>query len=301
MRYDRTSTWLAVLALLAAGVDAATLGAQGARDAGMIPRELLVSALTVYGGYGAARPPDVQVGEIPADIRSQLPDLSGMNVIGTVTMPYGTTVVLGAAIPSDSLRHMLERALKAKGFEPAKPIAREGPSSGQGFIASPDRSTVWCSPRSSLVASTESRGSGASVARIVVGQYAAVGRCPQQNVIVNVVSDFSMLPTLYDPEGASSNTQKCGRVYRSSSSNGIRNIMALELAPSSILDHYGKQLRDSGWTRADTLATGVRVTRSWLKRTAGGDQQYLTLSVVVPADQPQCRVVEATVDRVRIR
>lgn len=301
MRYDRTSTWVGILALLAVGVDAMTLGAQGARDAEMIPRELLLSALAVYGGFGAARPPDVQVGDIPADIRAQLPDISGMKVIGTVTMPYGTTVVLGAAISSDSLRRTLERSLKAKGYEPAKPIAREGLPSAQGFIPSPDFSTAWCSAGSSLVASTESRGSGASVVRIVVGQYAAMGRCPQQRLIVNVISDFSMLPTLYDPEGASSNSQKCVTAYRSSSGNGIRNIIALQLAPSMLLDHYGKQLRDSGWTRADTLGAGMRVSRSWLKRTSGGDEQYLTLSVVVPADQPQCRIVEATVDRVRMR
>ena len=301
MRYHRTS-WVAILVLLAAGLDATTLGAQGARDTEMVPRELLVSALAVYGGFGAARPPDVQIGGIPADIRAQLPDISGTNVIGTITISYGTVVVLSAAISSDSLRRALERSLRVKGFEPPKPIAAEQMPGGRGgFIASPELPKAWCSPSSSLLVSTESRGTGASVAMIIVGQYGAMGQCPQQNVTVHFISDFGMMPTLYDPEGASNFTQKCAAVYRGNSGTSLRNVMVLQVPPSRVLDHYGKQLQDSGWARADTLGTGSRVTRSWMKRTAEGEQQYLTLSVVVPADQPECRIVEATIDRMRMR
>ena len=300
MRYAMT-TRLVILALLCAGVDAATLGAQLTRDGDMVPRELLVAALGVYGGLGAARPPDVQVGGIPSDIRAQLPDISGMKVVGTVTMPYGNVVVLSAGISSDSLRRVLERSLKAKGFEPAKPIGRQGPTSSQGFVASAESPTAWCSPGSSLLASTESRGNGGSIGMIVLGQYAAMGRCPQQNVVVNVVGDFSMLPTLYDPEGASNYNQRCALGYRGSSGSGPGHAMTSQLPPLKLLDHYGKQLQDSGWTRADTLGAGQRVARSWMKRAATGDLQYLTLSVVVPADQPDCRVIEQTIDKARPR
>src|SRR5580765_3944313 len=229
MRHPRLFTSVFGLALLACSACARTLGAQRAPSDQTVPRELLAAVLGLFGRYGGGSPePGIQVGSMSADVRARIPEIPGTRVIGSVTlMPFGNIVVLDAPITSDSLRHSVERSLQAKGFE----RSREGPN--QGFVATSSQlPAMWCFGGTSLLVSIESREKNTSVAHIVVGGEAMMGGCERRLAGSSPMSD---LPTLYDPEGASNNNQKCFMASSGSLGPATMNAIVMQWAPAKLL------------------------------------------------------------------
>jgi hypothetical protein len=280
-----------ILALVGSALLRMPLGAQETSPPETASRELLAGVLAIFDRFGgSAGKPQVQIGELPNPIRNQIPDFPGTHVVGAVTLPFGTVVVLKAPMSADSLRRVVEGSLQAKGFQ-------KGRSMSRGFVASADRRSTWCSNGAAVLVSTEARDGGISVADIIVSAIDVSGGCERR---LGGESPFGDLPTLYDPEGAS-NTQKCFTAFRGSSGNGTSNALAFNGEPSKLLDHYGKQLQDSGWARTDSTRAGARITRTWMKHSPGGDPQYLMLSVTVPVNAPNCRIVDLKIDKMQTR
>ena len=103
-----------------------------------------------------------------------------------------------------------------------------------------------------------------------------------------------MFPTLYDPPitgEATTAPNACFPNYNGSS--GTQNYLRTTLSPDLVLEHYARQLQDSGWTAtAPALAT---VGRTFTRRGSTGAPIDLTLTVAASPKGPACRDVSMQV------
>jgi hypothetical protein len=103
-----------------------------------------------------------------------------------------------------------------------------------------------------------------------------------------------MFPTLYDPPitgEATTAPNACFPNYNGSS--GTQNYLRTTLSPDLVLEHYARQLQDSGWTATGpALAT---VGRTFMRRDSTGAPIDLTLTVAASPKGPGCRDVSMQV------
>ena len=100
--------------------------------------------------------------------------------------------------------------------------------------------------------------------------------------------DESVLPELTDPPQSGARWDaSCGRGPGTSWSTG--NLLVSDLAPDSIVAHYGKQFEAAGWT---AIPGGGIAVRSWTKRDSTGTVYRTTMSVTAEPDHPRCRRIE---------
>jgi hypothetical protein len=268
---------LAVLACLGSSGAAA---AQSRPNSDVVPLDLVKAAFTMFG---PGETTEILVGSIPEPLRSQLPIARGVQLLGTITMPFGTVVALTSSLSQDSLQRVVERSLEGKGYRRMSGVSQGGFASGAAPVAS-----VWCSSVSYLMVRTQSPGVGRSTATIVLPE--GQGRVSGCDAARPDSAMAQQIPTLYDPEGAHM-TRHC-----TSSSGALafmtQNRLETSLSPGELLDHYGRQLTDSGWTAVE----GRGVTQSWSRQSPNGSVRYVTLAVSVPPDARRCRMIDLKMD-----
>jgi hypothetical protein len=91
------------------------------------------------------------------------------------------------------------------------------------------------------------------------------------------------------------NQTECARVS-STQTGGTQTKLRTPLSPEALIDHYGKQLADSGWKPMQ--AGGNVMGRSWTKPDSTGAPMELTLLVTTLADAT-CRDVNIEVRSTR--
>jgi hypothetical protein len=63
------------------------------------------------------------------------------------------------------------------------------------------------------------------------------------------------------------------------------------MTPEALLDHYGRQIIDSGWT----AAPGQILGRTWTKKDSTGTPIEMTLTVIPMGKDPSCQRLELQV------
>ena len=104
----------------------------------------------------------------------------------------------------------------------------------------------------------------------------------------------TLLPTLYNPSNSND-----GRLTAACSSstqyggNGSGTTLTTAMTGTALLDHYGKQLQDSGWHAPRT--TNSVVGRMWTKADSTGAPLELSLTVTTSARDSTCQEISMQV------
>lgn len=247
-----------------------------------IPLELAM-ALTGSGGLGAEADPVVLVGSIPAWVTQRVAIPSGWRTLGSAFL--GTTVIAVVQVPTsnDTLIKEFEQHLHRNGWKAPPPQPSQMYASG--FRPPPPAATIerasrrFTACRENQVLSSWISRQQALATTIVfrLGQSAANSTCNPREPDPRMLQAMRERgePTLIDPSpwdfGRSGCQQEDGGW--SGSETQYRSPMTAD----QILDHYARQLADSGW-----LATPSRqapVARTWTRTDAGGVPRRMTLTV----------------------
>lgn len=259
----------------------------------------LVSALVVTGGLGGAEEPRVLVGSAPEWVLPKLSLPPGTRILGAAFQ--GSTVITIVNIPGagDSIIPEIKTQLLAHGWKPQPSPVN---SSGGGFRPAlqptsdivPTRVTV-CDVPEALTASVARRDAkSADIAYRITTLPSGYSVCnlPQPTGMPAYRSPF---PTLYNPQ-ASADARVFGDCQSSAMGSQMLNTtLKTGMVPDMILDHYAKQLTDSGWTAAPPAAT---VSRTFSRTDSGGTLE-LSLTVSPSARDQTCQDVAMNVKTLR--
>ncbi len=266
------------------------------RQAESIPFEL-ASALISSGGIGSD--PQILVGEIPGWVTSKIAIPSGARVVGSAFA--GTSVVSILAFPptADSALTDLRRDLMKTGW--LNPPPQPQYNGGGGFrpaqaaqvasVNSPYR-FVLCNDQQMLTG-TATRKRGASVEvtlRLSTSSQYSACRPAQLSALQRGDNVRPASPTLYNPAGVTDmqpTSLECTdpRFAAQQTWTSYKTTMA----SNDVLDHYARQLQDSGWKLTPTQ--GSVVTRAFTRPDSTGTPVETSLIITTPAQLPSCRQI----------
>jgi hypothetical protein len=257
----------------------------------------LAAALASAGGFAAD--PQILVGSIPEWIANRLYIPSGARLLGSAFL--GTTVVAVVSMPAapDSVLGEFRRELLQRGWTMPPPPPSYGgggfrPTSSTGVDASLTRLTL-CSDQQTLTASAaRRRGTVTNVTFRVIGN-AAYGVCHPPQMQTSMMR--SPFPTLFNPPNAADARMSgdCSSTFTGSS--GTSTTLRTPITADSLLDHYGRQLKDSGWTILGERASIVG--RAWTRPDSSGTPVETVITVATPARDPGCRELNLQVRTLR--
>lgn len=248
----------------------------------------LVAAL-VSSSFGGE--PQILPGAMPEWIANRVPLPPGARVLGSAFL--GTTVisvisVISVASTSHSVLADFRRGLRAHGWtEPPPPPSYGGfrPAPTPQF-ASPVTRLTLCGDQQILTASSGRQLGEATNIIVRVGSSAGNNAC--HPVVFQAQTNRPALPTLYNPPGPPPDPRAfadCSPAFNTS--NGSGTILRSSMSPEALLDHYGRQLQDSGWAPAGVK--GSEVGRTWTRRDSAGAVQEAFISVMTVGRDSTCR------------
>ena len=247
----------------------------------------LAQALISAGGFSGE--PQILVGSLPGWITSRLYIPAQSRIVGSAFL--GTSVVGVISVPSapDSLLMEFKRELLSKGWK-VPPSPRT--FSGAGFMPAPtptaDGSLTrlnLCGDEQFLMASVAHRQGGAAVVVLRVVSSTGPGICNLPQIATSMVR--TPWPTLYNPVGAVDARMSGDCSATLGGSSGIGTTLRTSMSAESLLDHYARQLKDSGWVSASETASIVG--RSWSRVDSAGVPTELSVTVTTPTRDAGCR------------
>jgi hypothetical protein len=285
-------------ACLLAGVVVSSAAQEPRRlnQADSIPVEL-ATALIASGGLGGD--PQILVGSVPGWMTNRIYIAPNARVLGSAFM--GTTAVAIVSSPDmpDVAIAALKRELMTKGWKTPPPQPQYGGgfrSATMNLVNGDGTRAMLCGADQQMLTATATRRRGVStdiVMRIATysGNYSTCN--PPQ-----MPPGFrpQPWPTLYHPTGVAEGSQACN-AENSFGSNGTGAIVRTPTASESLLDHYGKQLQDSGWQVPP--GNGSIIGRTWTKTDSAGAPMELTITVAASLRDPSCRTLNMTVRTLR--
>lgn len=285
-----------VLAVLSVGLFASLGSAQGKEplsQPAMVPIDL-VAALAASPGVAGSDVPRILVGSVPEWFTPKIVVPKGAKILGSAFQ--GTVVLAIVSIPtvSDSIVGELRAPLLERGWK--MPPVIQQPTYG-GFRPAPapvsllptTRLTVCDGDRQMTVNVVHQDSQRADIAYRIFTTSGVGGVCnpyPQQpRGIVQIQQ-----PTLFNPP-TSADARMTGdcSTMNSSSSTGNNTVLRTAMGLDAVLDHYSKQLVDSGWkTEGDR---GTIAGRSFMRTDSLGNPMILSLTVSNTARTEMCRDV----------
>jgi hypothetical protein len=284
---------LAALSALSFATVVQAQGNEPLRQPANIPIEL-ATALMSAGGLAGPGDPQILIGEMPGWIAAKLRFPKGTEVLGSAFL--GTSVVGVVTYPSasDTIVRVFEREFLESGWKSPAPAVSYGGFRPAAMAPSARRTVMLCGDKAMLyVSATKQR---ATATTIMVRYSATAGQgTPCNPPAMPVVIPRRPYPTLYNPDtGPQTDMSLCYETGSSGSGN-TQERLRTGMLPDAIIEHYGKQLADSGWT--PTLSIPVRsVMRTWTKRDSAGTA-LLSLTVGGMARDTLCRQVDLQVSR----
>lgn len=298
-------TLVATAVLLAAGRGADGQGNQRATQPASVPTELAL-ALAAGGGLGSTGEPELLVGTLPPQFTSRVTAPRGARIVGSAATGNSVLAVFAIPTSSDSAIAHVERDLRAQGW--ATPDF--GMSSGGGFRPAPGERTAMTAMRPmlckegnllSLWPVRQETMSTTIVARLntITAGGPSTGPCAIRMQVTSAIGGSAPIrrppfPTLFNPPG-SGDPYANSRCRPDGGSMGTQTELRSAMTAEQILDHYGRQLQDSGWT-APKEGSAI-VGRVWTRKDSLGVPRHLTLTVITSPLDPRCRLVKLDVDR----
>jgi hypothetical protein len=247
-------------------------------DTASVPRALVNAWLASRIGYGTS----VHVATLPDALRDRFVIPPRSRVVGTIENYAVSIVVLDVPTSPDSVRAYMVRELPKAGWR-AAPTPKEG-----GFRSVDADEKSWCRGANHVALVMEPRGGRQTMLALTSTAPPYSSECPQQP------RDENSLPVLFDPKDSFPG-ERCRdpmRYIATSSST----VLSTTTTYDSLLNYYGRQLRDSGWTVPAPSTEGPFVTRSWAKRLPDGKLRVATIYVSNFAARPDCRFISLSVE-----
>jgi hypothetical protein len=261
-----------------------------------IPVEL-ATALISAGGLGGE--PQILVGSLPGWIANRLYLPSNARVVGSAFIGSSVVGVLNVADAPESVTVVFKRELAKRAWKSPPPA----PSYGGGFRPAP-------SPMADALAATRLTLCGDQQ---ILTTVAARRRGTTTEVVIRVVpagvysicnppptpSDMNRapFPTLFNPAGL--NDLRMASDCRATGGNttGTGTMLRTAIDPSALLEHYARQLQDSGWHSTNDKPSIVG--RTWTRTDSAGTPLDLTLTVTTSARDSLCRELSLQVRTLR--
>jgi hypothetical protein len=250
-----------------------------------IPVEL-AGALISAGGFGGE--PQILVGAFPGWMNARVHVPTGARVLGSAFL--GTITVAVMAVPQEPAAaiEQLRPELEKLGWAAPPPP----PSYGGGFrnqlptmMGNVTVTTVFtlCGGDQQMLIARASRLHGGTQVLYRITPASTGSTCHPPQLPPNAMR--SLYPTLYNPAGAGDyvSMRDC---QLDGSSMGTSTQLRTPMSPQQILDHYAKQMQDSGWRPATTA-----IGRIWTKPDSTGAPQEASLVVTTSARDSTCHDV----------
>jgi hypothetical protein len=267
------------------------------RRSDVVPLDL-ATALATAGGFTAGGDPQILVGAIPEFILPRFHIPSGSRVLGSAFL--GSTVVGVISVPtwSDTLVKDIERGFQRLGW-------KKLPSSGAsgGFRPTPVATSMnapvpvpqtfsLCVDNQTLTVRTFRQAASTNVVMRVSGATSGFNPCVPR--VFPGQADRPPVPTLYDPAGATNrNSMDCVENMESSGGlamvNGSGTRLRTSMTPDAVVDHYGRQLADSGWKIKPDAR--ISIVRTWVRADSTGRNVEATLTVQTLGKDSSCKDV----------
>ncbi|CAN5210468.1 hypothetical protein BH09GEM1_BH09GEM1_14040 [soil metagenome] len=251
-----------------------------------VPFEL-AAALTSAGGMTGE--PQILVGGVPGWVADRIVVPPHARILGSAF--YGTTVVAILTMPAgdDSTMVGYKQELMKRGWLNPPPQPNYGGGFRPALMSAASSSNIaLCGDRQSLFARLTRRGGSASNLTVRIGPAIQGSNCLPMQLPAGYPRQF-MLPVVYHPEGvmdARSGTD-CAR---QNEVNRTSAVVRSELSADALLDHYGRQLQDSGWV-AGTKRTSM-TGRTFTRPDSAGTPMEITLTV--SSGETGCRELNMT-------
>lgn len=277
-----------------------------ARQPESVPTDLAL-ALAASGGLGMTGDPQVLVGELPPQFTALVTVPRSARVVGAAYAQMTAIGVISFPTAPDSAMAHFGRALRDQGWK--EPLTM-GYGSGGGFRPAPsDRGTsmgmrpMLCREGAFL---TYWLGREQAMTTTIIARLQSTTSTPGPCNVdsrVRVVGSVSSgvpyrppYPTLFNPPGSGG-----GDAYQNSrcapSNMGTQTELRSAMTSEEILEHYARQLRDSGWT--SPAPNPPIVGRVWTRKDSLGTPRVLALTVITSPIDPRCRTVKMDADRPR--
>jgi hypothetical protein len=275
-----------VAPILALAVSARAQEPRRLLQADSIPLEL-VTALVASGGLGGD--PQILVGALPGWVENRIVVPANMRVLGSAFIGTSVVAVLRSSDSPEAAVATLNNELPKRGWKTPPPT----PSYGGGFRPAPVNAVpngpatrlMLCGDQQLLNVSAVRRRGVSTDVTIRLTPLANYSPCKPQEVPPSMRQ--SMFPTLFNPANTADmrgGTDDCARSM--SSSSGTGTTLHTPMDPAALLEHYGKQIQDSGWTAPAT--GGSVVGRTWTRADSAGNPIELSLTVASSARVASC-------------
>jgi hypothetical protein len=253
--------------------------AQSVRSAApdSLPRELVEALLRPYLGFYTPNGATFVVGRVPESLAPFLFVPPGARVLGGIESANNTIVVLSVSTSVEDLRASYRREQLRLGWTPPSPGGSRG-----GFVSAPGtgqegNSLVFCHIGQSVQIVPYPSAAGSLLVTASVQSYS--GLCGNQNQVRFLSTSASglELPVLLNPDGAGMNSPTCfAASLNSGSGNNTSERLQTNLSPAQLIEHFSRQLSDSGWGVSSSSAS---IRRSWTRPDSAGLSREVTLTI----------------------
>ena len=269
---------------------AASVGAQQQplTQPASIPFDLAL-ALTSSGGLGTDNDPQILVGSIPEWALNRVSLPNGWRPIGSAFL--GTTVIGVVQIPTanDSLIQRFQQHLERNGWKapPQSPMNYMGggfrPAMTQTAARRAERRFQLCRDNQMVNAwiARELPLATTIAFRLSTPSGNQFNQCnpPAPDPRMLAMQRESPFPILYDP--AARDAMAMASCYNAEAfSNSTETRFRGTMTPEQVLDHYARQLADSGWVAGGPAS--ATAARTWTRPDAGGQPRQIILTVSRP-------------------
>ena len=249
----------------------------------LIPKELVDGLLASRG----ARQPVMYVGEVPREMANKIYVPKGARVLGGMSYGSGGTVIMLSNQSRESLAAELERELPKMGwtqFDPSlrmmNPYSefRDAPIPAGTVRIQTSGPQQFCGPSGGMTVTLEQAGFADTRITVNATDVNMCANVSGASIPPEVRREYAGRPTFVNPLNARNDMSGCyrnqpGDNFNSSSGGG--GMISTNMSAQALLDHYSKQMADSGWKPVDV----ARVTRSWTRTDSAGKPLRYTLSI----------------------
>jgi hypothetical protein len=265
----------------------------------LIPKELVDGLLASRG----IRQPVMFVGELPREMVGRIYVPKGARILGGMSIGSSGTAVLLSNARRETIVAELEAELPKLGWKQFDPSMRsvtfgefrDAPLPPNQMRIAASGPQQFCGPNGGMTVNVEP--SGFADTRITVTA-TDVNYCTQSNMIgttINERPELALRPKLLNPPGARNDMTTCYRTSMDSfnSSYGGGTAVTTNMSLDALLDHYSKQLADSGWT----TGREQRLSRTWTRPDSGGRRVQYSITLRTIAASPGCVRIESMFER----
>ena len=267
----------------------------------LIPKELVDGLLSSRG----IRQPMMFVGELPREMVGRIYVPKGARILGGMSTGSGGTAVLLSNARRETIVAELVTELPKLGWKSFDPASRaniysefhDAPAP-PGVIRFADTGPQWfCGPSGGMAVNVESVGYADSRITITASD---VSPCTSAMPPMTDAqrAEYAMRPTLINPPAARTDMQCFSTNQRENNFNystGGATALNTMMPSTALLDHYSKQLADSGWTLVDQ----PKVTRAWTKNDSTGKPIRYEMTIESPGPNPACRRIMTSLQKTR--